>query len=117
MRNFDVFLFVSTSYKKCVFIFLMFQDFDLFSSQYIDFNLRKYYQVHVFVVIYKISKIANFIRNYLENDNESEFTVKTKNAPFFMNFPRINKNGNFFSARTGPLRRFLYIPALIPSCS
>ena len=39
---------------------------------------------------------SNFKRNYLENYNESEYAVKTKNAPFFMNFPNINQNGNFF---------------------
>ena len=70
----------------------MFKDFELFSSQYTEFiDSGKNYQVHVFVVIHKISKIANFIRNYLENDNDSEFTVKTKNAPFFMIFPNIYK--------------------------
>ena len=37
------------------------------------------------------SKIANFKRDYLDNDNDSEFTVKTKNAPFFTNFPNIYK--------------------------
>jgi hypothetical protein len=36
--------------------------------------------------------ISNFKRNYLENYNDSEHAVKTKNAPFFMNFPNINKN-------------------------
>ena len=35
------------------------------------------------------AKIVNFRRDYLDNDNDSEFTVKTKNAPFFMNFPNI----------------------------
>jgi hypothetical protein len=40
---------------------------------------------------------SNFKRNYLEKYNDSEHAVKTKNAPFFMNFPSINKNGNFFS--------------------
>ena len=39
----------------------------------------------------KFQKIANFKRDYLDNDNDSEFTVKTKNAPFFMNFPNIYK--------------------------
>jgi hypothetical protein len=37
------------------------------------------------------TQIQNFKRNYLENYNDSEFTVKTKNAPFFMNFLNINK--------------------------
>ena len=92
--------------KNAVFIFSqMFKDFELFSSQYADFiDSEENYQLHVFVVIHKISKIANFACNYLENDNDSEFTVKTKNAPSFMNFPNINKNGNFFSDQAGPLR-------------
>ena len=38
-----------------------------------------------------IPKIANFRRDYLDNDNDSEFIVKTKNAPFFMNFSNIYK--------------------------
>ena len=33
-----------------------------------------------------------------ENDNISEITVNTKNAPFFMNFLNIHKSGNFFSS-------------------
>jgi hypothetical protein len=33
----------------------------------------------------------NFKRNYLENYNDSEHAVKSKNAPFFMNFLNINK--------------------------
>ena len=35
------------------------------------------------------AQIQNFKRNYLENYNDFEYTVKTKNAPFFMNFPNI----------------------------
>ena len=53
-------------------------------------NYRRNIQVRVFVVIHKISN-RKFIRNYLENDNDSEFTVKTKNAPFFINFSNIHK--------------------------
>ena len=37
-----------------------------------------------------------FKRNYLKNYNDLEVVVKTKNAPFFMNFPNINKNGQLF---------------------
>ena len=33
------------------------------------------------------TQIRNFKRNYLENYNDSEHAVKTKNAPFFMIFP------------------------------
>jgi len=34
-------------------------------------------------ILNQFQKIANFKRDYLDNDNDSEFTVKTKNAPFF----------------------------------
>jgi hypothetical protein len=72
----------------------MFKDFELFSSRYTEFiDSGENYQVHVFVVIHKISK---FTCNYLKNYNDSEYVVKTKDAPFFMNFPNIYKNGNFF---------------------
>src|SRR3569623_51745 len=36
---------------------------------------------------------SNFKRNYLENYNDSEHAVKTKNAPFFMIFPNIFSYG------------------------
>src|SRR6478736_6513635 len=36
------------------------------------------------------TQIQNFKRNYLENYNDSEHAVKTKNAPFFMIFPNIS---------------------------
>jgi len=39
----------------------------------------------------------NMKRNYLENYNDSEHAVKTKNAPFFMNFLNINKKRQLFS--------------------
>jgi hypothetical protein len=42
-------------------------------------------------------QIQIFKRNSLKNYNDSEFTVKTRNAPFFMNFPSINKRlASFF---------------------
>ena len=43
----------------------------------------------IFVVVHKISKIANFTHNSLENYNDSEHAVKQKNALFFMNFPNL----------------------------
>ena len=67
--------------------------------------MPNFHCVYVFVVIHKISKIANFKRNFLENDNDSEFTVKTKNAPFFMDCLNINKNWQLFPARNGPLKQ------------
>ena len=44
----------------------------------------------------QVSNFANFTCDYLETISDSEFTVKTKNGPFFMNFPNISKKGNFF---------------------
>ena len=52
-----------------------------------------------------IPKITNFKRDYFDNDNDSEFTLKTKNAPFFMNFLNKYKLWQLFSEWTGPLKR------------
>jgi hypothetical protein len=49
------------------------------------------------------TQIQNFKRNFLENYNDSGYAVKIKNAPFFMNFPNISKNGQLFPHWTGPL--------------
>jgi hypothetical protein len=82
----------------------MFKDFELFSCQYTEFIDSGKNKVQAFVVIHTISKIANFTHNYLKNYNDPEHAVKTKNAPFFMNFPNINKKWQLFSDRTGPLK-------------
>jgi hypothetical protein len=39
--------------------------------------------------VYYDENMRNFKRNYLKNYNDSEHAVKTKNAPFFMNFSNI----------------------------
>ena len=52
------------------------------------------------------TKTWTFKRNYLENYNDSEHAVKTKNAPFFMNFPNIYKLWQLFSDRTSPLNLY-----------
>ena len=44
-----------------------------------------------------------FKRNYLENYNDSEHAVKTKNAPFFMIFPNISFFHMVVTDWTGPL--------------
>ena len=46
---------------------------------------------------------SNFKRNYLENYNDSEHAVKTKNAPFFMIFPNISFFHMIVTDWTGPL--------------
>src|SRR3954467_1818809 len=48
-------------------------------------------------------QIQNFKRNYLENYNDSEHAVKTKNAPFFMIFPNISFFHMAVNYWTGPL--------------
>src|SRR3954465_4431954 len=40
--------------------------------------------------VYYNEELVNVKRNYLENYNDSEHAVKTKNAPFFMIFPNIS---------------------------
>src|SRR4051795_6782976 len=47
--------------------------------------------------------IQNFKRNYLENYNDLEHAVKTKNAPFFMIFPNISFFHMVVNYWTGPL--------------
>jgi hypothetical protein len=51
---------------------------------YAEFSLRSCFRCNT-----QILKIANFKRDYLGNDNDSGHAVKTKNAPFFMNFLNI----------------------------
>ena len=68
------------------------------SRQYTTFLWFRdeFYCVHVFAVIHKFSKIANFICNFLENDNNSIGCRNAKNASFFMNFPNIHKKWKLF---------------------
>jgi hypothetical protein len=76
LDNFSVIFFVLTIYKKCCIYFSTYSrilNWILFSIYRFLLIQGKNYQVHVFVVIHKISKIANFICNYLENDNDSYF--------------------------------------------
>ena len=49
------------------------------------------------------TQTQNFKRNYLENYNDSEHAVKTKNAPFFMIFPNISFFHMVVTDRTGLL--------------
>jgi len=51
---------------------------------YAEFSLRSCFRCNT-----QMSKITNFKQNYLQNYNDSEHAVKTKNAPFCMNFPNI----------------------------
>ena len=53
------------------------------------------------------TKTCNFKRNYLENYNDSEHAVKTKNAPFFMIFPNISFFHMIVNYWTGSLMKCL----------
>ena len=53
--------------------------------------------------VYYNENVNNFKRNYLENDNDLEHAVKTKNAPFFMIFPNISFFHMVVTNWTGPL--------------
>ena len=55
-------------------------------------------------VYYNEELVQNFKRNYLENYNDSEHAVKTKNAPFFMIFPHISFFHIIVNYWTGPLK-------------
>src|ERR1700744_1466567 len=58
----------------------------------IDFSAKKFKKVCVL----QRRACNKFKRNYLENYNDSEHAVKTKNAPFFMVFPNISFFGKYF---------------------
>ena len=50
------------------------------------------------------TQIQNFKRDYLDNDNDSEHAVKTKNAPFFMILSNISFFHMIVTYWTGPLK-------------
>ena len=95
--NFGVILFVSFGYKKL----LQCSFYENFKNRC---KKRLKIQTSLCITTKTCTQIQNFKHNYLKNYNDSEDAVKTKNAPFFMNFPNINKNGQLFSDRTAPLR-------------
>src|SRR6185437_1923772 len=57
-------------------------------------------------VYYNEELVHKFKRNYLENYNDSEHAVKTKNAPFFMIFPNISFFHMVVNYWIGPLIQF-----------
>ena len=81
LDNFGVILFVSFSYKKLLNVhFMKIEKIDA----KIDFSAKNSKSLCI-----TTKSMNNFKRNYLENYNDSEHAVKTKNAPFFMIFPNI----------------------------
>src|SRR3954468_21457825 len=82
LDNFDVILFVSFSCKKLL-------QCSFYKNLKNRFFRKKFKKVCV-LQRRACTQIQNFKRNYLENYNDSEHVVKTKNAPFFMIFPNIS---------------------------
>ena len=86
LDNFGVVLFVSFSYKKL----LQYSFYENWKNRCKNrFFLKKFKKVCV-LQRRACALIQNFKRNYLENYNDSEHAVKTKNAPFFIIFPNIS---------------------------
>jgi hypothetical protein len=64
----------------------------------IDFSAKKI-QKSLCITTKTCTQIQNFKRNFLDNYNDSEYAVKTKNTPFYMNFLNINHMATFFLPR------------------
>ena len=98
-KNFFAFHRLTMTSKK-FWIFVPIHNFYWFREEFSCFRCN----IQIF------SKIANFTHNYLENYNDSEAGVNTKNAPLLMNFPN-----NFFiiltslGFRLSPLKNILKI--------
>ena len=71
----------------------------------IDFSAKKFKKVCVL----QRRACNKFKRNYLENYNDSEHAVKTKNAPFFMIFPNTSFFHMIVTYWTGSLNLFYYV--------
>src|SRR6185437_5960492 len=87
LDHFCVILFVSFSYKKLLKCSFYENLKNRCKNQFLAKNSKK-------VCVLQRRACNKFKHNYLENYNDSEHAVKTKNAPFFMIFPTTNKNGN-----------------------
>ena len=85
LDNFGVILFVSFSHKKL----LQCSFYENWKNRCKNRFFRKKFKKVCVLQRRACTQIQNFKRNYLENYNDSEHAVKTKNAPFFMIFPNI----------------------------
>ena len=100
LDNFGVILFVSFSYKKL----LQCSFYENWKNRCKNRFFRKKFKTVCVLQRRACTQIQNFKRNYLENYNDSEHVVKTKNAPFFMIFPNISFFHMVVNYWTGPLR-------------
>ena len=94
--NFGVILFVSFSYKKLLQCSFYESLKDWCKNRFSAKNSKMF-------VYYNEELVHKFKRNYLENYNDSEHAVKTKNTPFFMIFPNISFFHMVVNYWTGPL--------------
>src|SRR3569623_1272151 len=99
LDNFGVILFVSFSYKKL----LQCSFYRNLKNKYKNRFFRKKFKKVCVLQRRACTQIQNFKRNYLENYNDSEDAVKTKNAPFFMIFPNISFFHTIVNYWTSPL--------------
>ena len=79
-------MFVSFSYKKL----LQCSFYENLKNRCKNRFFRKKFKKVCVLQRRACTQTQNFKRNYLENYNDSEHAVKTKNAPFFMIFPNIS---------------------------
>ena len=100
LDNFGVILFVSFSYKKL----LQCSFYENWKNRCKNRFFRKKFKKVCVLQRRACTQIQNFKRNYLENYNDSEHAVKTKNAPFFMIFPNISFFHMIVNYWTGPLK-------------
>src|SRR3954452_19472616 len=97
LDNFCVILFVSFSYKKLL-------QCSFYENLKSRFSRKKFKKVCV-LQRRACTQIKIFKCNYLENYNDSEHAVKTKNAQFFMIFPNISFFHMVVNYWTGPLKQ------------
>src|SRR3569623_918955 len=86
LDNSCVILFVSFSYKQLLQCSL----YENLKNRCKNRFFRKKFKKVCVLQRRACTQNQNFKRNYLENYNDSEHAVKTKNAPFFMILPNIS---------------------------
>src|SRR3569833_2770365 len=97
--NFGVILFFSFSYKKL----LQCSFYENLKSRCKNRFFRKKIQKSLCITTKSLYTNSNVKRNYLENYNDSEHAIKTKNASFFMIFLNISFFHMIVNYWSGPL--------------
>src|SRR6185437_16830181 len=95
LDNFGAILFVSFSYKKL----LQCSFYENLKNRYKNRFFRKKFKK---VCVLQRRACNKFTRNYLENYNDSQHAVQTKNALFFMIFLNISFFHMVVTDYTGP---------------